>query len=56
MSYLELFTLILLCGHFTKDWVSNRLNLDQIFPDESIILIGPIVVLNRLEQVIDYCF
>ena len=31
---------------------SNRPDLDQIVPDESIFLIGPIVVLNLLEKVI----
>ena len=31
-------------------------NLDQLIPDESFFLIGPIVVLNRLEKVIGYSF
>ena len=35
---------------------SNRPDLDQIVPDESIFLIGPIVILNCLDKVIGYCF
>jgi len=34
---------------------SNRPDLDQIVSDKN-IFIGPIVVLNRLEKVIGYCF
>ena len=44
-----------LWGHFTKDcFVSNRLDLDEIVPDESKQFDCPIVVLNRLEKVITF--
>ena len=36
-------------------WRQNRPDLDQIVPDESLLFIGPIIVLNRLEKVIGYC-
>ena len=43
-------------GDFTKDCFFQSAHLDQIVPDESIFLIGPIVVLNRLKKVIGYSF
>ena len=39
--------LLYLRFYFTKDCFSNRPDLDQIVPDESILLIGTIVALNR---------
>ena len=56
LLYIKQHLLIMLWGHFTKDcfFQSARSGLDC--PLWIIILIGPIVVLNRLEKAIGYYF